>query len=87
MWYTYNLFSLKTKTIYTGYTDDLKRRFVEHNSGSGGAYTSHNRPFKLIHYEAFLTKKEAMNQELFYKSGYGKEVLKNKIAITLKDLN
>jgi len=86
MWYTYNLFSLKTKTIYTGYTEDLQQRFADHNNGIGGAYSANNRPFKLIHYEAFLTKKEAMDQELFYKSGYGKEVLKNKIAISLKNL-
>jgi putative endonuclease len=86
MWYTYNLFSLKSKTIYTGYTSDLKQRFIEHNSGIGGEYSAKNRPFKLIHYEAFLLKEEAMAQERFYKSGYGKEVLKKKIEKTLKNL-
>lgn len=84
MWYTYNLISLKNKTLYTGFTDDINQRLTEHNSGIGGEYTSKNRPFKLIHYEAFLTKEEAMAQEKFYKSGYGKEVLKNKIKKTLE---
>jgi putative endonuclease len=83
MWYTYCIISIKNNRLYIGYTGDLRRRITEHNSKKGGVYTSHNAPFKLIYYEAFLNKKEANQQEKFYKSGYGKEVLKNKIAETL----
>ena len=71
--------------MYNGYTNDLRRRLWEHNTKKGGSYTSKNAPFELIHYEAFLTKKEAVKQEKFYKTGYGKEVLKNKIEDTLKN--
>ena len=84
MWYTYVLISLKNKRLYIGYTSDLKKRLKRHNSKQGGKYTSRNSPFNLIYYEAFLTKKEAIKQEKFYKSGYGKEVLKDKIKITLE---
>ena len=83
MWYTYNLWSLKSKRLYTGFTNDLRRRFREHNVKQGGKYTSANAPFKLLHYEAFLSKSEAIKQEKFYKSGYGKEVLREKISETL----
>ena len=86
MWYTYNLLSPKNFRIYTGSTNDLKQRFADHNKGIGGKYTSNNRPFKLIHYEAFLTKTEATEQELFYKTGYGKEVLKKKLHKTLESI-
>lgn len=79
MWYVYILQSLKSKHLYCGYTEDLKRRFNEHNQGLGGKYTHDNRPFKLIYYEAFLEKKDATAQEKFYKSGYGREVLKGKV--------
>jgi len=76
MWFTYILESIKNKTLYTGMTNDLERRLVEHNSQKGGAYTSKNGPYKLIFYEAYLNKKDAIKAELFFKSGYGREVLK-----------
>ena len=84
MWYTYTLISLKNGRLYTGHTSDLQRRFKEHNEHRGGVYTSHNAPYKLIHYEAFLNKTEAIKQEKFYKSGYGKEVMKGKLELTLQ---
>ena len=33
MYYVYILTSKKTKMLYIGFTEDLKRRFSEHNSG------------------------------------------------------
>lgn len=83
MWYTYNLISLKNGRLYTGITSDIKRRVKEHNSKRGGHYTSRNAPFKLVHYEAFEYREESQRQEKFYKSGYGKEVLKEKISLAL----
>ena len=73
--------------MYTGYTDDLKRRFKEHGEGSGGVYSKKNAPYKLVYYEAFLSKNDASKQERFYKTGYGREVLNDKIEHSLKDLN
>ena len=79
MYYTYILFSLKSKRKYIGSTDNLKRRVAEHNQGIGGKYTKDNRPFKLIYYEAYLDKKDAQKAEKFYKTGYGREVLDGKL--------
>ncbi len=82
--YVYALYSLKTKIIYIGSTSDLRKRLKVHNEGSGGYFSSRNKPFKLIYYEAFISKKDALKQEKFYKTGYGREVLKDKIDDSLK---
>ncbi len=47
MFYVYVLQSLKDKSLYIGYTSNLKKRFVEHNNGLSTA-TKHKRPYTLI---------------------------------------
>ena len=79
MFYVYWLESQKNGKIYTGSTDDLKKRFREHNEGAGGDFTAHNGPWKLIHYEAYIRETDAREMEQFYKSGVGREVLKKKL--------
>ena len=83
MYYTYVLKSIKNGRLYTGSTGDLKQRVEEHNMGIGGKFTRNNRPHKLIFYEAFLAREDAVRQEKFYKTGYGKKVLKEKIKYSL----
>jgi putative endonuclease len=82
MYYVYILQSLKDKSLYIGYTDNLKRRFEEHNSGKSFA-TKPFRPYKLIFYEAFLNRIDAKNREKYLKSGWGwrtiKKLLKNQL--------
>lgn len=80
MYYTYILQSLKNNRLYVGSTGDLKRRFKEHNIGIGGEYTKKNRPFKIIFYEAYTRKEDAEKSERFFKTGYGREVLKDKLS-------
>lgn len=80
MWYVYALQSEKNQTLYAGITNDLRRRFDEHNHKRGGAYTSKMAPFKLIFYEAYLNKNDAIKAEKFFKTGYGREVLKDKLS-------
>jgi putative endonuclease len=79
MFYTYVLQSIRNKKLYTGITNDLRRRFKEHNDRQGGAYTKKNAPFDLIFYEAYLDKKDATEAERFFKTGYGREVLRDKL--------
>jgi len=79
MFYAYILKSKKNNRLYCGSTDDLKRRFLEHNNGTGGKYTRDNRPFDLIYYEAYTLYDLAKQAERFYKTGYGREVLKSKL--------
>jgi putative endonuclease len=84
MWYCYILESLKNKILYKGHTDNLKRRFKEHNEKRGGKYTKKFAPFKLIYYETYIEKADAEQTERFYKTGYGREILKGKIKNYLK---
>mgnify|MGYP002396494375 CR=1 FL=1 len=60
-------------------TSNLSNRLKDHNSGAGGTYTKENRPYKLIYYEAYLNKKDASKAESFYKTGYGREILREKL--------
>lgn len=62
MYYTY-LILCKDKSFYTGVTDNLNRRFLEHSHGKGGFYTKKFKPIKIIYSEKFLTKKEALKRE------------------------
>ena len=51
-------------TLYTGWTNCLSRRMKAHNEGKAGAkYTRAKRPVKLVYYEGFATKEEAMIRE------------------------
>ncbi|MFH0863984.1 MAG: GIY-YIG nuclease family protein [Candidatus Gottesmanbacteria bacterium] len=62
MFYVYILKSKKDGNLYTGSTNDLKRRIEEHNSGL--VYSTKNRkPFKLIYYEAYSDESDARNRE------------------------
>ena len=71
MYYTYILWSSKSKDFYFGYTDNLKIRFKEHNSGLVKS-TKTYRPWKLVFYASFETKKLAEDFERYLKTGSGK---------------
>jgi putative endonuclease len=75
MYYVYILKSERNGKLYKGSTGDLRRRIKEHNTGKS-VFTKNNGPWKLIYYEAFLSKKDARKEELFLKSGKGKERIK-----------
>ena len=56
-------------TLYTGITNDLQRRIVEHNGSSKGAkYTQGRRPVKLLYSEGGYTKSDALKRERALKS-------------------
>jgi len=75
MYFVYVLRSLKNGRLYTGSTNNLKRRLLEHNLGKS-KYTRLTRPFKLIYKETYKNNLEARRRELFLKSGKGRELLK-----------
>jgi putative endonuclease len=83
MYYVYVLKSLKDGKLYTGSTANLKDRLKDHAQGSVLA-TKGRRPLRLVYYEAFLNKTDASKEELFYKTGHGREVLKEKIEESVK---
>ncbi|MFA7329095.1 MAG: GIY-YIG nuclease family protein [Candidatus Ratteibacteria bacterium] len=78
MHYVYILHSLKDNQFYTGYTEDIQRRFKEHNSGQEKS-TKYRLPFVLVYFEAYADKRDALGREEFLKSGSGKRYLKKQL--------
>jgi putative endonuclease len=76
MIYVYVLKSFERNYIYVGITENLIRRLKEHNNGYNKT-TKPYAPFELIHQEEFSNRKEARTKEKYYKSGSGKEWIKN----------
>jgi len=48
--------------MYIGSTNDLRRRFAEHNKGEIFS-TKFRRPFQLVYYEAYKSEKDARKRE------------------------
>ena len=57
-----------TKT-YVGYTNNLNNRIKSHNKGKGAKSTK-GRKWKLIYYEVYSTKNEALKNEYSLKKNY-----------------
>ena len=53
-------------TTYVGYTNNLKKRIKLHNEGRGAKFTR-GRKWKLLYYEKFRSKKEAILRECYIK--------------------
>ena len=60
--YTY-MVQCSDGSLYTGWTNDLDKRIRAHNEGHGAKYTRPRRPVKLVYWEEFETKEEAMKRE------------------------
>ena len=84
MHYVYVLVSLKDRHFYIGYTEDLRRRIFQHGRGDGFS-TKNKRPFKLIYYEACLSREDARAREKYLKSGMGHRYLKNRLENSLEN--
>ncbi len=78
MYYTYVLISMVDNKLYIGFTFNLKKRFEEHNKGFVDA-TKSRRPLKLVYYEACLDKSKAIKREKYFKSGFGRRYLKERL--------
>jgi putative endonuclease len=76
--YTYVLRSIGDKNLYIGWTDDVGRRFNEHNKGMVEA-TKYRTPLELVYYEACLSKEKAIRREKQLKTGFGRHFLKSRI--------
>jgi len=79
MYYVYVIKSLKDGKIYVGHTNNLIKRFKEHNQGYEKA-TRPRRPFKLIYYEASNILYDAVLREKSLKTGFGRSYLKRRLS-------
>ena len=70
-YYVYLIISkIKKKTIsYVGYTKDLKKRLILHNSGKGAKFTR-GRLWKLVYSKKYRSKTKAMSEEYKLKKNF-----------------
>ena len=78
MFYTYVLKSKKYGELYTGSTNDLRKRLKQHNDGKSG-FTKKYIPYEIIYYEASINEQDARSREMYLKSGMGKRYLKSRL--------
>jgi putative endonuclease len=79
MYYVYVIQSIKDKKLYIGHTDNLIKRFKEHNTGLVKS-TKPRTPFKLAYYEACNILDDAINREKSLKTGFGRAYLKRRLS-------
>jgi putative endonuclease len=66
--------------LYKGSTDNLDKRFKQHNNNDGFiSFTIKRGPWELVYSEQFETRKEAEAREKFFKTGHGRQFVKNEI--------
>lgn len=67
MWFVYVLLC-EDSSLYTGVSNDLEKRFLDHKNGKGGHYTRSHKPIKIIYSEQLSTQSEALKRESEIKS-------------------
>ncbi len=83
MFFIYIIQSLKDNSFYTGYTSDLKLRLEFHNNGKS-TYTAKKSPWKLVYYEKFDNKSDAIKREKFLKNQRNTDFY-NKLITSFKE--
>ena len=81
-YFVYVLFSLKDKKLYTRFSTNLKKRILYHNKGLNTS-TANRRPLKIIFYEAYINKEDALKRENYLKTTAGKRGIKIILKETL----
>ena len=85
----YIMTNIHNTVLYTGVTNNLQRRVVEHKSGKGGKFTSKYNVTKLVYYECGDDVNAAIFREKQIKAGSRKKKidLVNSINPEWKDLS
>ena len=73
--FVYTLRSLKDNKTYTGSTDNLERRLLEHQSGKCAA-TRHRKPLELIYSDKFDSLVKKKKKEQYFKTASGRRALR-----------
>ena len=60
-------------------TNDLQRRVYEHKTGIKKGFTEKYGVNKLVYFETFETRDQAVLREKYFKTGSGREFLKGKL--------
>lgn len=75
MFYYVYVLENRKNGLYIGFTNDLVKRIKEHNLGLNFS-TKKDRPWSLIHYEAYLDRKDVTRREKYLKTSQGSRLLK-----------
>ena len=82
MYYVYVLRSKKDGKHYIGSTNDLNRRFYDHNRGKCRSVRNRG-PFQIVYKEIKKTRSEAVRREKQIKSYKGGNAFKELLAMNL----
>ena len=70
--------------LYTGSTNNLKKRFLDHKTGKGGRCTRSHKPIKIIYSEQLPTQSSALKREAEIKSWTREQKIKNlNLSVTI----
>jgi putative endonuclease len=87
MYYVYLINSTKNNEIYIGYTNNLKRRLVEHNTNKSFS-TKNSGHWTLTYYESYKSKEDAIRREHNLKyHGQALNLLKKRLSGSLQLAN
>lgn len=75
MYFVYILRGINSKFYYKGLTNNIDRRLDEH-AGGRNKFTKRYLPLRLLHVELCSSREEARELEKFFKSGYGRDIIK-----------
>ena len=61
-WFVY-IIKCVDGSLYTGYTNDLQKRFEKHKSGKGAKYTRSHAPESIVFFQKYVNKIKAQQKE------------------------
>ena len=76
MWHVYVLLCIDG-SLYTGVSNNLQKRFLDHKNGKDGRYTRSHKVIKIVYSEKLPTKSEALKREAEIKSWKRKKKIRN----------
>jgi putative endonuclease len=78
MFYAYVLKSIQQDYFYKGHCENLEKRLAEHNAGLTKSIRAFI-PFRIVYYEEFESRQDAIRREKYFKSAAGRRYLKKLI--------
>ncbi|PHX74302.1 MAG: excinuclease ABC subunit C [Chitinophagaceae bacterium] len=80
MFYAYVIKSIDHNYYYKGHCQDIEKRLAQHNNGFTKSIKPYI-PFKLVYFEAFTNREDAIKREKYFKSAAGRRFLEIKLAV------